>query len=67
MEEKIIKFTAVIRNGTTFFEALVKNPRLRPIGVGEVLRRIACKIIMRISKNDIMRSLDPSNSVQVKV
>ena len=36
-----------------------KNPGLRPIGVGEVLRRIAGKAIMRISKNDVMRSVGP--------
>ena len=29
---------------------LDKNPGLRPIGVGEVLQRIAGKSIMRISK-----------------
>ena len=38
---------------------LDKNPGLRPIGVGEVLRRIAGKDIMRISKNDVMRSVGP--------
>ena len=38
---------------------LKKNPGLRPIGVGEVLRRIAGKAIMRISKNDVIRSVGP--------
>ena len=36
-----------------------KPPGLRPIGVGEVLGRIAGKAIMRISKNDVMRSVGP--------
>ena len=54
-------------NNTTSVEAFIacrmiplnKNPGLRPIGVGEVLRRIAGKAIMRISKNDVMRSVGP--------
>ena len=54
-------------NNTTSVEAFIacrmiplnKNTGLRPIGVDEVLRRIAGKAIMRISKNDVMRSVGP--------
>ena len=35
---------------------LDKNPGLRPIGVGEVLRRIAGKIVMSITKEDVVRA-----------
>ena len=31
-----------------------KNPGLRPIGVGEVLRRIAKKVIISVLKNDVI-------------
>lgn len=41
---------------------LNKNPGLRPIGVGEVLRRIAGKVVMRVAKKDIMES---TGSLQV--
>ena len=36
---------------------LNKNPGLRPIGVGEVLRRIAGKVIMRVAKEDVINSV----------
>jgi len=35
---------------------LDKNPGLRPIGVGEVLRRIAGKIVMSITKEDVVNA-----------
>jgi hypothetical protein len=35
---------------------LNKNPGLRPIGVGEVLRRIAGKVVMRIVKEDVRKA-----------
>jgi len=35
---------------------LDKNPGLRPIGVGEVLRRIAGKVVMQIVKNDVTKA-----------
>ena len=36
---------------------LNKNPGLRPIGVGEVLRPIVSKIVMNISKNYLIKSV----------
>lgn len=52
-------------NNTTSLEALIarrlipldKNPGLRPIGVGEVLRRIAGKVVMEVVKEDVMISV----------
>ena len=38
------------------------NPGLRPIGVGEVLRRIAGKVVMNILKKDVMHA---AGSLQV--
>ena len=35
---------------------LDKKPRLRPIGVGEILRRVAGKVVMCIVKKDVMIS-----------
>ena len=35
--------------------SLDKNPGLRPIGVGEVLRRIAGKVVMKVMKKDIKK------------
>ena len=40
---------------------LGKNPGLRPIGVGEVLRRIAGKVILSVLKNDV---IDCTGSLQ---
>ena len=37
---------------------LNKNPGLRPIGVGEVPRRIAGKILMKTLKKDVMHDAD---------
>ena len=34
---------------------LVKNPGLQPIEVGEVLQRIAGKVIMKVVKEDIKK------------
>ena len=36
---------------------LNKNPGLRPIGVGEILRRISWKVAMMISKQDVMKAV----------
>ena len=36
---------------------LDKNPGLRPIGVGEVFRRIAGKVVMSIEKDDVPKSV----------
>ena len=41
---------------------LNKNPGLRPIGVGEVLRRIAGKVVMYVSKKDVKEA---AGSLQV--
>ena len=41
---------------------LNKNPGLRPIGVGEILRRISGKVVMSLSKNDVTQS---AGSLQV--
>ena len=35
---------------------LNKNPSLRPIGLGEVLRRIAAMVVMNILKKDVMNA-----------
>ena len=43
---------------------LSKNPRVQPFGVGEVLRRIAGKVIMYIVKKD---ARDATRSLQVCV
>ena len=43
---------------------LNKNPGLRPIGVEEVLRRISGKVVMMISKQDVMKA---AGSLQVCV
>ena len=36
-------------------DSFPKNPGLRPIGVGEVLRRIAGKVVMKVMKKDIKK------------
>ena len=41
---------------------LDKNPGLRPIGVGEILRRIAGKVVVSYTRNDI---IDSVGSLQV--
>ena len=38
------------------FIPLDENPGLRPIGVGEVLRRIAGKVVMKVVKEDIKKA-----------
>jgi len=38
---------------------LDKNPGLRPIGIGEVLRRIIGRIVMKTFKQQIMKSVGP--------
>ena len=58
------------RNDCASWESLVacrliplnKNPGLRPIGVEEVLRRISGKVVMMISKQDVMKA---AGSLQV--
>ena len=41
---------------------MFKNLGLRPIGVGEVIRRIARKVVMKILKKDVMHA---AGSLQV--
>jgi len=41
---------------------LNKNPGVRPIGIGEVLRRIAGKVVMIVSKHYIVEA---TGSIQV--
>ena len=41
---------------------LNRNPGLRPIGVGKVLKRISGKVVMMISKQDVMKA---TGSLQV--
>ena len=41
---------------------LDKRPGLRPIGVGEVLRRISGKLVMSVVKNDV---IDSSGTIQM--
>ena len=36
---------------------LDNNPGLRPIGVGEVLRRIAGKVVMSIVKDNVTKAV----------
>ena len=53
------------RNNTTSLETFVssrlvpldKNPGLRPIGVGEVFRKIAGKVVMSIVKDDVIKAV----------
>ena len=57
-------------NNCAFLESLAacrliplnKNPGLRPIGIGEGLRRISGKVLMMISKQDVMKA---AGSLQV--
>lgn len=36
--------------------SLDKNPDLSPIGVGEILRRIAGKVVMTVAKEDVRKA-----------
>ena len=67
----MIKKLCTIENQSTSLEAFLanrlisldKNPGLRPIGVGEVLRRIAGKVIVSHLKEDVIQSV---GSLQVR-
>ena len=39
--------------------ALNKSPGVRPIGVGEVLRRVICKAALRITREDVRKAVGP--------
>ena len=62
---EVIKKLCTAENQSTSLEAFLanrlipldKNPGLRPIGVGEVLRRIAGKVIVSHLKEDVIQSV----------
>ena len=62
---EVIKKLCTVENQPTSLEAFLanrlipldKNPGLRPIGVGEVLRRIAGKVIVSHLKEDVIQSV----------
>ena len=62
---EVIKRLCTVENQSISLEAFLanrlipldKNPRLRPIGVGEVLRRIAGKVIVSRLKEDVVQSV----------
>ena len=45
--------------------ALDKNPGVRPIGIGEVSRRLIAKSILRVVKSDILEAAGCCSFVQV--
>ena len=59
-----IKHICISENGTTSLETFIdsrlvplgKNPGLWAIDVGEVLRRIASKVIMSVVKDDVKKA-----------
>ena len=65
MIKKLCSDIITVENGCSSLEAFVacrmiplnKNPGLRPIGVGEVLCRIAGKVVMKVSKSDVVVSV----------
>ena len=68
--KKLCIINASNSNDCAFLESLVacrlisfnKNAGLRPIGVGEVLKRISGKVVMMISKQDVIKA---AGSLQV--
>ena len=61
----MIKKLCIVENQSTSLEAFLanrlipldKNPELRPVGVGEILRRIAGKVIVSHLKEDLIQSV----------
>ena len=62
---EVIKKLCTVENQSTSLEAFLanrlipldKNPEIRPIGVGEVLRRLAGKVIVSHLKEDVIQSV----------
>ena len=62
---EVIKKLCTVENQSTSLQAFLanrliplgKNPRLRPIGVGEVLRRVSGKVIVSHLKEDVIQSV----------
>ena len=62
---EVIKKMCTTKEETTSLEAFLacrlipldKNPGLRPIGVGDILRRIAGKVVIGALKNGIISSV----------
>ena len=62
---EVIKKLCTVENQSISLEAFLanrlipldKNPGLRPIGIGEVLRRIAGKVIVSHLKEDVIQSV----------
>ena len=64
MIKKLCAYKEDNNNGCTSVEAFLacrlipldKNPGLRPVGVGEVLRRIAGKVVIKVVKEDFRKA-----------
>ena len=62
---RLIKKLCSVKVDSTSLEALLacrlipfdKNPGIRPIGVGEILRRIAGKVVIAATHNDVISSV----------
>ena len=72
MIKKLCTYKEDHNNGCTSVEAFLacrlipldKNPGLRPIGVGEVLRRIAGKVVIKVVKEDVRKAAGGLHTMQ---